>query len=264
MEQVKGPSDYSEIGGMSVSGRIVGSGPPLLLLHGWGGSYAEWGGNLEALAQHFKVYAPNLHEHGFPDGTLEENLESSRVLFVAFLEAERLEKISIIGQSMGGFLALDFALSFPDRVTKLVLADGAGLGPEINWGLRLLTLPLLGEFVSDFLWPRLRRLLTPLFHGNYWKVSGEGSLARILRMGVGLGGQKLWPMVVPRLPTLRVPALILWGERDAIFPVSQAYAAHRAIPGSRLHIFPRCGHECGTERPTEFNSIVLEFLKGTD
>ena len=260
---MKGQSDYAEIGGVEVSGQIVGSGPPVLLFHGWGGSQAEWQSNLEALARHFKVYAPDLHGHGLSELTFERNLESGRRLFLAFLESEGLEKVSLIGQSMGGFLALDFALSYPDRVAKLVLVDSAGLGREVNWGLRLLTLPFLGEVVCDLLWPRLRRYLVGRFHITPGVEPGQGGLARLLRMGVGLGGQKLWPVVRERLPTLKMPTLIMWGERDPLFPVSQAYAAHKAIPGSKLHIFPRCGHVPPVENPSEFNEKLFEFLKET-
>ena len=261
MEAVERPSDYAEIGGVKVGGQIVGSGPPVLLLHGWGGSQAEWQSNLEALARHFKVYAPNLHQHGLSEPTFEQNLESGRRLFLAFLDAEGLEKVNLVGQSMGGLLALDFALSYPDRVGKLVLVDSAGLGREIHWGLRLVTLPLLGEVVCDFLWPRLRRHLVGRFHITPGAGPGQGSLARLLRMGVGLKGQKLWPGVAERLPTLRMPTLIMWGERDPLFPISQAYAAHRAIPGSKLHIFPHCGHTPAVENPSEFDEKLLEFLR---
>ncbi|MFH1485063.1 MAG: alpha/beta hydrolase, partial [Chloroflexota bacterium] len=91
-----------------------------------------------------------------------------------------------------------------------------------------------------------------------WEPGGD--MARLLRTGVGLRGQKLWQGIVEKLPALDVPTLIVWGERDPLFPVSQAYATHRAIPRSRLHILPGCGHCPGIETAEELNTVLLEFL----
>ncbi|MBI2952954.1 MAG: alpha/beta fold hydrolase [Chloroflexi bacterium] len=261
---------YADIEGVRVGGRVVGSGPPLLLLHGLGGSGAEWRATIPALAQHFKVYAPTMPGHGDSGPIPEYSLESAHRLFQAFLLSEGLEKVILAGQSMGGLVALDLALTFPARVSKLVLVNSAGLGSEVNWGLRLLTLPILGEIVCDFLWPRLRTRLAKLakylglkvpevmLEEGAWKL--QGSLARLLRTGIDLRGQKLWPTIRDRLPNLKVPTLIIWGERDELFPLSQAVAAHKIVPRSRLHVLRGAGHVPSREHIAELNAVVLEFL----
>lgn len=265
---------YAEIEGVRIRGRIIGSGPPLVLLHGLGGTGAEWQASIPVLSQHFKVYVPTMPGHGESGPVPEYSLEASHRLFLAFLEAEGLEKVILAGQSMGGAVALDLALTFPERVSKLVLVDSPGLGREVNWGLRLLTLPVLGEIVLDFLWPRLRTHLARLaklvgmevpevmLREGAWKL--QGSLARLLRTGIDLRGQKLWPMMRDRLPHLNVPTLIIWGERDELFPLSQAIAAHRTIPRSKLHIIRGAGHVLRKEHVAELNAVILEFLLSDD
>jgi len=271
---VPDPHGYKEIEGVRISGRIVGSGPPLVLLHGLGGSDAEWQGSIPVLAQYFKVYVPTMPGHGDSGPIAEYSLESSHRLFLSFLESEGLGKVILAGQSMGGLVALDLALNFPERVSKLVLVDSAGLGREVNWGLRLLTLPILGEIILDFLWPRLHTHLARLaklaglevpevmLTQGSWKF--QGSLARLLRVGIDLRGQKLWPSIRDRLPTLNVPTLIIWGEHDQLFPLSQAVDAHRTIPRSKLHVLRGGGHVVRREHVAELNEVVLKFLLSDD
>ncbi|MBI2908609.1 MAG: alpha/beta fold hydrolase [Chloroflexi bacterium] len=258
-------SDIYEVGGIRTTGLITGEGPALLLLHGFAGSWAEWQPHIDALARHFKVYAPTLPGHGDSSPIPDYSLKVARQLFHAFLDREGLDKVMLIGQSMGGLLALDFALNSPARVSKLVVMDSAGLGREIHWGLRLLSLPLLGELVLDLVWPRVRPSLARLlrdtclpgeaFDGTW---QGRGGMARLLRTGVDLRGQKL--SVKDQLSGLRVPTLIVWGERDPLFPLSQAGAAHRSIPGSQLHVLRGAGHCPGPEHMEELNRVILEFL----
>ncbi len=265
------PTGHADIEGVRIGGQIIGSGPPLLLLHGLAGSWAEWQPNLPALTRHFKVYAPTMPGHGDSAPVAEYNIASGHPLFMSFLESEGMDKVSLVGHSMGGAVALDLALNFPERVDKLVLMDAAGMGSEIHWGLRLLSLPVLGEVVCDFLWPmlwpRVRSLTRragmnipnpSVHHGT---PNSRGSIARLLRAGVGLRGQKLWPANRDRLPGLQVPTLIIWGDRDELFPLSQAIAARRLIPNSRLHVLRRCGHCPGPEHTDEINGVLLEFLE---
>lgn len=258
---------HAEVGGVQIGGQVVGSGPALLLLHGFAGSWLEWQPNLEALSQHFKVYVPTMPGHGDSAPIPDYSLETARRLFLSFIESEGLERVNLAGHSMGGLLALDFALNFPERVSKLVVMDSAGLGSEIHWGLRVLSLPIVGEVVCDFLWPKLRPYIGTIVRCIGLPVEAvEGSwergggMARLLRTGVGLRGQKLWPGIRDQLPSLRVPTLIIWGERDPLFPLSQATAAHRAIPHSKLYILRGCGHCPGLENAEELNRVILEFL----
>lgn len=261
---------FADIGGVKIGGLITGSGPPLLLLHGFAGSWAEWKITLPTLTRHFKVYVPTMPGHGESGPIPDYSLETARRLFLSFMDSERLEKVYLIGHSMGGLLALDIALNHPDRVIKLVLIDSAGMGSEIHWGLRLLSLPFLGEIVLDFLWPRVwpgikavARLVgidlpDLTVKGTAWRPAR--GMARLLRAGVGLSGQKLWPSIKKKLPDLKIPTLIIWGERDELFPLSQAIAAHRTIPGSKLYILRGCGHLLPPRCADELSAVLLDFL----
>ncbi|MCL5959169.1 MAG: alpha/beta hydrolase, partial [Chloroflexi bacterium] len=87
-----------------------------------------------------------------------------------------------------------------------------------------------------------------------------GSMARLLRTGVDIRGQRLWPLIREQLPNLRAPTLIIWGERDELFPVSQAREACRLIPNARLYILPKCGHIPGEEDAEKINAVLIDFL----
>jgi len=197
----------------------------------------------------------------------------------AFLDALGLPAAALVGSSLGGRAVLDYALANPARVTALVLVDGAGLGPEIELGSRVQTLPGLGETLSllamfPAVWPlrmmarigvsfghparvpfgwmtdQLRLAMCPEYYGN--------SLAAA-RSQVGIRGQRV--VYADRLPELTMPTLLVWGEWDRIIPVQQAAEAVERLPNGRLEVIPGCGHLPHVECPEAFLSAVERFLE---
>jgi len=188
----------------------------------------------------------------------------------------------LVGQSLGGGVAMQFAYQFPERCERLVLVSSGGLGEEVNLGLRLLALPgaELALAVGCNTWihdtgTRAASLLakiglrTPPNVTEIW--DGYGSLAdaetrtaflHTLRSVVDVSGQRV--SATDRLYLAAdAPTLVLWGDRDKIIPVEQAHATHAAIPGSRLEIFAGAGHFPHCDQPERFCTVLTEFMTTT-
>jgi len=272
---------YVKVGDAKVRYWAMGGGPPLLLIHGLGASVEHWQRNMEPLSQHCRVYAMDLLGFGRSDKLrIEISLPYAARFIADFMDAQGIERASLVGNSMGGLIALRFAIEFPERLDKLVLVDNAGFGRELNLMLRLMSLPLVGELVCWCLSSKwgmdmmLRMLLyDPRSVTDEW-VRKMAELARlpgardsflsVLRYGVDLRGLRreiLGPLLA-QVPRIKAPTLIVWGAQDRFIPVAHAHIGQGMIAGSRLHIFDRCGHVPQIERAEEFNRLVVDFLAG--
>jgi len=228
-----------------------GEGPPVVLLHGGGSDSRQWIPNLEALARHHLVYAPDLPGFGSSRPLLDSySLPSLASFVLGFLETLKLDRVALVGHSMGGGTALSVALESPQRVEKLVLVDSLGLGEEIALWVRLLCLPTIPRALYRVVQALMRQLSI---------LSGPPHEAA-LHLGkhiAGLRGQRtVWK---DRLKELVVPTLLVWGKRDLYLPVAQAYAASHLIPDCQLHVWDNCGHS--PYRDGRFNSVLLDFLR---
>lgn len=265
------------IAGLKTLFIVAGKGEPLLLIHGLGSSIIPWHHNIEALAQHFRVYAMDLPGHGLsekPNGTNRYTLDESVQFLHAFCERLQLDQVNLLGRSMGGLLAFAFALRYPERVKKLVVSGSAGIGREVGFPLRILTLPLLGEFLAQPKPKRTRRTWEWLFYDKklvpadlvredqaIQALPGNAeALLEIARYGINVWGQKKHIVITDSLRELHVPVLVLWGRNDRVIPISHALIATQLIPNARYHIFEDCGHYPQIEKAEEFNRVVLEFL----
>ncbi|MBI4203271.1 MAG: alpha/beta fold hydrolase [Chloroflexi bacterium] len=255
----------------------AGSGPPVLLLHGLGGDYAVWGMNLPALASAYTVYAPDLPGHGGSARTRAPYTLDFGVGFtIAFLDTLGLERVTLVGSSMGGLVALAAAIRYPERTHALALASPAGLGRELPRAMRLASIPIVGPLLA-FLDMRLGPGLLPtLFHQPHLinpamlqeihrmaSVPGvQRAAISILRQGVNLGGLRPDLVQLDGLHGFNRPVLVVWGQQDAVIPVSHAYRARAASPTAGVHILPGCGHLPQIEKAQEFNRLLLDFLEG--
>jgi pimeloyl-ACP methyl ester carboxylesterase len=274
---------HIEIHGHRVGYRTGGSGPVLLLIHGMAGSSATWQYVLPALAERFTVVAPDLVGHGASekprgDYSLGAFASGARDLLLALGH----ERATLVGQSLGGGVAMQFAYQFPERCERLVLVSSGGLGDEVNLLLRMLALPG-SEFVlqlgcNDLVhdagtkvagWLARIGLHTGRHIDEVWE--GYGSLAdadtrtaflHTLRSVVDVGGQRV--SANDRLYlAAAMPTLIIWGDHDRIIPVSQGHAAHAAMPDSRIEIFAGAGHFPHCENPERFCRVVVDFMQTT-
>lgn len=257
--------------------------PALLLVHGMAGSSATWRAIAPLLAGTHTVIAPDLMGHGASakprhDYSLGAFASGLRDLLLAL----GIERATVVGQSLGGGIAMQFAYQHPERCERLVLVDSGGLGPEVSLILRALTLPgteylmpvLFPSFVRDAGDAIRRRLVGFGVRAPHVEEEWRGyssltdpatrqAFIRTLRSVIDLSGQTVSAHDRLYLAEL-VPTLIVWGERDRIIPVSHGHAAHEAMPGSELEIFERSGHFPHVEEPQRFVAVLESFLDRHD
>jgi pimeloyl-ACP methyl ester carboxylesterase len=268
-----------EVDGLPTRYLTAGTGPPLVLLHGAGDNALDWRWVMPALSATHLVYAPDLP--GSPDSARPAADYSPGFFerFVAgFLDALDIERAAMVGNSLGGLIALRLALSEPARVTALVLVDSAGLGRAVNPVFTSVNVPGLSEAAMP-LWR------TPI--GAYQRAWGRaallfarpGSVPRewlveqrrlalspgyleahltALRAQVSPGGQR--EVLVDQLSLLKMPTLVVWGARDRVFPESQARDAAAHLHEGSLAVIPDCGHMPHVECPDLFVAALDEFF----
>jgi 4,5:9,10-diseco-3-hydroxy-5,9,17-trioxoandrosta-1(10),2-diene-4-oate hydrolase len=265
--------------GVRICYLTAGEGPPLVLLHGAGDNSLDWRWALPALARTHRVYVPYLpgsDDSGKPAADYSPAFFERCV--AAFVDAAGVGRATFVGNSLGGLVALRLALSAPERLGALVLVDSAGLGRAVNPAFNSVNVPGLGEAAMP-LWrtragacqrARARAALLfahPTRAPREW-LDEQSRLARspgyleahltALRALVSFGGQR--QVLVDRLPLLEVPTLVVWGERDAVFPRLQAKRAVARIPDGSLSLIPDCGHMPHVECPDAFVAALEGFL----
>jgi len=270
------------IHGHDVSYRLAGDGPVMLLIHGMAGSSRTWKEVMPLLARRFTVIAPDLLGHGesakpLGDYSLGAHASGLRDL----LSALGIDRATIVGQSLGGGVAMQLAYQHPEMVERLVLAGSGGLGREVSWLVRLFALPG-AEYLMPLLCPAFVRdhgnHLSRFLHQRGWRAphlaemwrayaslaepENRRAFVRTLRAVIDPGGQSV--SAGDRLYLAAgVPTLIMWGDQDPIIPVAHAHAAHEAIPGSRLEIFAGAGHVLHVEEPLRFADVLTDFVEST-
>ena len=273
------PEDqYIKIGNINTRYWVVGDGKSsVILLHGFGGYVENWADNITALAQEHRVYALDVVGFGRTDKPQIRFTVPLVTEFVhEFIIAQHIDKTTLVGESMGGGIALYLALQYPQLVEKLVLADSAGFGREVTIYLRLMSLPLLGELLTrpsrkgsaqtlSLLWYDQSLITNQRIEQSYQMASLPGaqrSYLSVLRSMVNVWGGKseAYRPIVDHLGEIEIPTLVLWGAQDRILPVAQAHQAVQRLPNAELHIFDPCGHVPNVECPQEFNSLVTDFL----
>lgn len=269
---------YIKVGSIKTRYWNVGNqGEPVILLHGGGSSIEAWVYNIQTLAQHHRVFAFDMVGAGLSDKpAIPYSLDDQLQFLIAFLDTFDIPKASLIGNSMGGSVALKFVLKSPERVLKLGLVSSFGLGREIDIADRLLAA-----------FPAITKLMPPSRRGvrivlnscvynsksvpeewiefNFQRFNFPGckeALISLLIANLDFWGvrREVFSPIVQQLDQIEVPTLIIWGRQDSIIPISHADIAARKIPHSRLHIFEQCGHWAQVEYPEAFNQLVLEFL----
>lgn len=228
---------------------VHGAGDPLVLIHGLAGSGAWWARNIPALSRERSVYVLDLPGFGFSRQLRNEfSVAAGHVWLASFLTAVGLERVSLIGHSMGGLIAAMFAARWPEKVDRLVLAaPSIGLS-RTSFRSHLLPVMKAGcytrpQFLPRLLWDTARTGPTTLIRSarELLKFNADHDCHRELR-------------------AITAPSLLIWGERDILVPASLAHPVASTIPNSRLHVIPRAGHVVMCERPEDFNNSVLRFL----
>lgn len=249
----------------------AGSGKPVLLLHGAGKGGIQWYTVIGPLSDHFQVIAPDVVGYGESD---KPSAPYDRSFFSTwlqgFVDALNLEKVSLVGTSQGGAIALQFVLDNPERVDQLVLVNSAGLGKvtqdvPLTLKLRMMWQELFPSSATSQ-WFLEHHALFDARKIDEAMLDLEEYGREVLRMPGGRRafwqgrGRGVEAIPVEQLEQILHPTLLIWGEEDQAFPLSLAEAAVEVIRNAQLRVVSRAGHICFLEQPAEFNHMLLEFL----
>ncbi|KXX57047.1 MULTISPECIES: alpha/beta fold hydrolase [unclassified Rhodococcus (in: high G+C Gram-positive bacteria)] len=262
----------------------AGDGPPLLLLHGSGPGVTGWRnfrGNLGVFAEHFRTFVLEFPGFGVSDDFGGHPMLTAGDAVLRFLDGLGLDEVAMLGNSMGGIVATQFAIAHPDRVGKLITIGGIGrnlFSPGPGEGINLLM-----EFTDD---PTRERLIAwlhsmvfdpamvteELIEERWTQATDPETLASARKMyskAAFEAGAKaaLESDATPywaQLHKVKAPTLLTWGRDDRVSPLDMAIIPMRSIPRAELHVFPNCGHWAMIEQKTAFESAVLAFLLRKD
>ncbi|MCW2859473.1 MAG: hydrolase [Actinoallomurus sp.] len=275
---------FRDIHGYWRAFRMVGSGPPLLLIHGIGDSSTTWLKVIPELARRYTVIAPDLLGHGESAKPRADYAVAAYACGMRdLLGVLDVERVTVVGHSLGGGIAMQFAYQFPDRCERLVLVGSGGIGPDVHPLLRIAAAPgaELGLSVAASAPVRAAmRMVAPVlqatggmglgpdfghvlerYHALRPRMARQAFL-RTLRAGVDVRGQVI-TMLDRCYLAAALPTLIVWGRRDGVIPIRHAHIAHEAMPGSRLEVFDRAGHFPHHDEPVRFATVLIDFLTST-
>jgi len=236
-------------------------GPVVVLIHGLGGRAEDWHDLAPYLAKAgFRVYMPDLLGYGRsekPSG-FSYSVPDESEFVVGFLDALGLKQVDLGGWSMGGGIAQFLAARHPERVSRLMLFDAAGIYQKPSWDTSLFT-PRTPQQLSQFY-----ALLMPhppaipeFVVRDILRISKKNAWVIQRAMGTMLAGQGTTDAL---LPQLKMPVLIVWGAEDRILPLSQGEKMHSLVPQSVFEVFPSCGHLAPSQCAAQIGPKVVEFV----
>ena len=271
--------NYVDLHGERLAYRDAGAGEALLLIHGMAGSSATWRAVIPELSKKYRVVAPDLLGHGEsakPRG--DYSLGAFAALLRDLLDELGISRATVVGQSLGGGVAMQLTYQHRDYCQRLVLISSGGLGPDLSWILRILSAPG-AELVLPVVAPQPvlsvgnklgSWLMSAGIHspsaGEIWNAYSSLSdqqtrqaFLRTLRSVVDYRGQAVSALNKLHL-SYGLPTLLIWGEQDRIIPVAHGHAAHDAVPDSRLEVLAGVGHFPHVESPTAVVDILDDFI----
>jgi len=238
-----------------------GQGPVVILLHGLGAVKEVWSANLGALSAHYHVYAPDQLGFGRSDKPLLDYRIATWVDFLhAFMQSQEIAKATVIGNSLGGWIAADFAANYPEMTEKLVLVDAAGFafhpGPlPVN----LNPASLAGtRKVMESIFFNKHMVTDEMVQGVFINHMRNDDGYTIQRTLAGLLAENQFED--SKVSAVHAPTLVIWGRQDELIPLSDGEKYRDAIHGAKLVVIDQCGHVPMIEKPAEFNQAVLQFL----
>jgi pimeloyl-ACP methyl ester carboxylesterase len=261
----------------------AGSGPALLLLHGLGCDHTTWLSVLDALARRYTVIAPDLLGHG------ESDKPRADYSIGAFANGMRdlltvldIDKVTVVGHSFGGGVAMQFAYQFPERTERLVLVGSGGLGPEVSPAIRAITVTGFYQLMGALTLPGVRHVGTiglkalsrtgldqfrdydevAAIYDSFRDPRARAAIRHVVRAVVDWQGQ-IVTMADRAYLTEAMPMCVIWGAEDRVIPVSHAAHAAELAPEARVEVIPNAGHFPHKEHPERFVKIVQDFIKTT-
>ncbi len=232
-----------------------GQGPVLMLLHGLFGALSNWEGVVSHYSRHFRVIIPMLPIYEMP--IKEAGLQGLREFVEQFVAMKKLEKMMIMGNSLGGHVGILYTLANPDKVSKLVLTGSSGLFENTMGG----SYPRRGSYdyirervAYTFYDPKVasKELVDEVFETTR-------SIPKCMRI-VAIAKSAQRNNLALELANIKVPTLLVWGLNDTITPPMVGHDFNRLIPNSELKFIDKCCHAPMMEHPQKFNELVEDFL----
>lgn len=262
----------------------AGAGPAVLLLHGLGCDHTTWDDVIGPLARRFTVIAPDLLGHGQSDKpradyTLGGFANGMRDLLTVL----GVDKVTVIGHSFGGGVAMQFAYQFPERTERLMLVGSGGLGPEVSPGIRAISTPGFHQLMALLTLPGVRHVgragLRALagtglkatrdldevadIYETFRDPAARHAVRHVVRAVVDWQGQ-IVTMADRAYLTEEMPMWVVWGRDDRVIPVRHASNAAALAPRSRVEVIPDAGHFPHKDDPERFVKIVRDFIRTTE
>lgn len=275
-------TDHLTAGGLRLRYRDTGEGPPLLLLHGIGQSLEDWNEQHDRLSSTHRVISLDLPGFGYSQRPAAPvTLRRLAQAVPEFLDAlDVTEPVHVIGNSLGGAVAMSFSVAHPRRVSSLVLVNSAGFGSEVTIALRLLAVRPIGTRLIAPSVTSSTRTLQSIFHDQSLATPDRIALALELArrpehaatvldlahdLGTFRGVRPGWrDDLLPRVARLGIPMLVVWGDSDRVLPAHHLRVAISSLPQAKSHVFAQTGHMPQIERPDEFAALVGAFLDTPD
>jgi pimeloyl-ACP methyl ester carboxylesterase len=254
-------SEKIKVGNLNICHFTGGQGDPLVIIHGGGDGARAWLKNAEQLSRYYTVYLPDLPGFGRSQSANGRFYLPEYVAFIEdFSSAVGLDSFYLIGHSIGGGIALHYALKSPQKVKGLVLVSSWCLGIEAALWVRLLSQPALCRSLGEAGITVLKGVKW-LARQFYAPFRFANPITRV-KMDIGktmvtFGGQTV--VLRDRLCELTMPTIVVWGAGDNVVPAAHAYAAAELIPDCELHVFQGCGHNVYRQRMEEFSQLLSRF-----
>jgi pimeloyl-ACP methyl ester carboxylesterase len=234
-----------------------GAGDPLIYLHGASG--AAWLPFLQQLAAKYDVIAPEHPGFGESDSPAWlDNIHDLAYFYLDLFDTLKLDRINLVGNSLGGFIAAEIAVRSTQRLASLTLCGSAGLFIEGDTQLDTFLVSDEARLRAFFYDPKradamIARVLDPKLEETALK--NQAMVAKLVWQP-----RSHDPHLAKWLHRIDVPALLVWGDHDRLFPLQHAHAFAKAIPGAKLVVIPKCGHVPQIEKPEEFVAALESFL----
>jgi pimeloyl-ACP methyl ester carboxylesterase len=277
------PVEYVTVHGHRRAYVKVGSGPVLLLLHGLACDHTTWDPIIGELAENYTVIAPDFLGHGESDTPRADySIGGYANGMRDLLTILNIDKVTVVGHSFGGGVAMQFAYQFPERTERLVLVSTGGLGREVSPGIRAITLPGFHQFIGLINLPVVRTVMQSLLTGladsgpvafrdlhevagivESWRDRGKRrAISHVVRNCIDLRGQII-TMRDRAYLTAAMPMALVWGAGDMVIPVKQTKTVADLAPDARIEIFAGSGHFPHKDDPERFVEFLTDFIRQT-
>lgn len=262
----------------------AGSGPVLLLLHGLGCDHTTWSPVIRQLARRFTVIAPDLLGHGLSDKPRADySLGGYANGMRDLLTLLDIDRVTVVGHSFGGGVAMQFAYQFPERTERMVLVAPGGLGPEVTPAIRAITTPGFHQAMGILTVPGIRHAGTAAMRAlgrsglpgtrdlgevaaiyESWKDPRVRTAVRHLTRAVVDWKGQVVTMSDRAYLTEAMPLCVVWGADDSVLPARQARTVAALAPQARVEVFGNAGHFPHKDHPERFVKVVQDFLRSTE